>query len=209
MKKILTALLTFVIGTVVFYLFNAKKEPPSQNFAPVQEIVEIPQSQNLKLLSQKNPPKKVENLKPFFDSFGKEVYDEKGEYQGYSGWFMTDDFTGMPEVWTILLDRSDENLKNEKHVWSAMILTLNPDYTSNDEDNFHTVQIKTEGNFLSFRTRKVRGIEYRFEGRFFKDGKDFEQNEDVLRGTLRKFVKGKEVAKFTADFGYAEPHCFH
>ena len=122
---------------------------------------------------------------------------------------MADEFKGMKEVWTILLSRNNENSKNEKLVWSAMILTNNPNGSSNDDDDFSSVWIKTENNHLSFKTNKIRGIEYKFDGEFFKNGKDFTQEEKVLKGTLQKIVKGKIVAKFTTDFAYLEPRCFH
>ena len=114
----------------------------------------------------------------------------------------------MKEVWTILLTTDNEHFKDNK-VWSAMVLTDNPDGSSNDDDNFQSVRIKTENNHLSFKTNKIRGIEYKFDGEFFKNGKEFSNDEKVLKGTLQKILKGKVIAKFTADFAYHEPHCFH
>ncbi len=196
MKKILIALLTFLLGVFAFDLLNFEKVPISQTVAPVQEVVEIPETQ-----IEDFPNQTADNFEPFFNSFDED--------EGYGGWLIADNFKGMKEVWTILLSRDNENSDNDKLVWSAMILTMNADDTPNDDDNFQSVWIKTENNRLSFRTNKIRGIEYKFDGKFFKTGKDFSNNEKVLKGTLQKIVRGKEVAKFTADFTYHEPVCFH
>jgi hypothetical protein len=197
MKKILIALLTFLLGVFAFNLLNFEKAATSQTFAPVQKVVEIPETQ-----IEDFPNQKIGSSEPFFNSFN--------ENEGYGGWLIADKFKGMKEVWTILLTRDNENSdESKKLVWTAMILTMNGDDTANDDDNFHSVWIKTENNHLSFRTNKIRGIEYKFDGKFFKRGKDFSDDEKVLKGTLQKIVKGKEAAKFTADFAYQEPVCFH
>ncbi len=203
MKKLLVALLTFTFGVLAFNLLKT-----SQVSAPTTCILEQ-KAVGISLLQIENvPTKKVENLKPFFDSFTSNEYDN-GEFQGFWGWFIADDFAGMQEVWTILLSRDSENSKSEKLVWSAMILTQHGDYSPNDDDDFHSVWMKTENNHLSFRTNKIRGIEYKFDGEFLKNGKNFSEDGKVLKGTLQKIVKGKEIAKFTAEFAYHEPHCFH
>lgn len=210
MKKILIALSTFALGLFVFYFSSAEKVQNLPEASPVLQISEAPEIEIE--FEQEVVKPKTKNPLPFFDSFRANVtdaYDEENEYQGYSGWFIADDFKGMKEVWTVLLSRDNENSKNKKFVWSAMILTNNPDGSPNDDDNFHSVWIKTEGKHLSFRTNKIRGIEYKFDGEFFKKGKDFSEDEKVLKGTLQKIVKGKQAAKFTADFAYFEPRCFH
>ena len=199
MRNISIAVLTFLLGVSAFNFLHFEEIT-----VPLQETVEI-----TRICKFSTPTRKVENSKSFFDSFGDNRYDEKSQYQGYSGWFMANDFKGMPEVWTILLDRDYKDSNNDKLIWSAMILTNKANGESNDDDNFQSVQIKTDGNHLSFRTNKIRGIEYRFDGEFFKTGKDFSDDEEVLKGTLQKLVKGKQVAKFTDEFSYLEPHCFH
>ncbi len=35
------------------------------------------------------------------------------------------------------------------------------------------------------------------------------EGEELLRGTLQKFVKGDKVAEVSGDFAYYEPHCWH
>lgn len=136
---------------------------------------------------------------PFFKSFAKDEY--------YSGWLIADEFPGMKEVWTILLRHDEE--KGKGHLWSAMVLTSNPDDSANDDDNFESIPIKTDSDHLSFSTNKIRGIQYRFDGKFFKQDKNFYEGEKVLNGTMQKIVRGKVVAKFSADFAYHEPVCFH
>lgn len=203
MKKILAALLTFTIGVFGFNLLKTEQVSISTTHYEKQKVIEVPKSK-----IEYIPTDKIENLKPFFDSF-KENEVDKGLDQSYYGWLMADDFKGMKEVWTIFLQRDTENSKNEKLIWSASILTQHADGSPNDDDNFQSVWIKTESNRLSFKTNKLRGIEYKFDGKFFKNGKQFSNDEKVLKGTLRKIVRGKEVAKFTANFAYYEPQCFH
>jgi hypothetical protein len=81
--------------------------------------------------------------------------------------------------------------------------------TDKESDDFHSISIKTDNNRLSFKTNKVKNIEYKFEGVFFKGKKVGKDGEKVLKGTLRKFVKGKQVAAIKADFKYYEPRCWH
>jgi hypothetical protein len=210
MKKLLMALMAFTIGVAGFNLLDTKQQSCDMKILTAEQTaVKTPKFQT-EIISYENvPTKKPADLKPFFDSFGKNGDDENDEYQNYGGWFIADDFKGMPEVWTLLLDRDTWNSKDGEPAWRAMILTQNADYSPNDDDNFQSVSMTTEDNRLSFRTNKIRGIEYKFDGQFTRNGTDFSQDEKVLRGTLRKIVKGKQVAAFTADFGYHEPHCFH
>ena len=196
MKKILTALLTFSLGIFAFNLLNFEDVTTPQRFVPAQEIVEIPEAQ-----MEDFPNQQSGNSAPFFKSFGED--------EGYGGWLIADNFKGMKEVWTILLSRDGENSSDGKYLWSAMILTQHADGNPNDDDNFQSVWIKAKNNRLSFKTNKIRGIEYKFNGEFFKNGNEFSNNEKVLKGTLQKIVKGKQVAKFTANFSYYEPVCFH
>ncbi|MDQ4122963.1 MAG: hypothetical protein M3209_16115 [Acidobacteriota bacterium] len=81
--------------------------------------------------------------------------------------------------------------------------------TDNEDDDFRSISIKTANNRLRFKTNKVKNIEYKFDGVFFKGRKAGKDGEKILKGTLRKFVKGKQVAAIKADFEYYEPQCFH
>src|SRR5690606_36178692 len=88
---------------------------------------------------------KIPKYVAFFDSF------DKAEY--YSAWFMPNDefkgFRGMPEVWTILLSLDEEGGRKK---WSAIVLTKNPDHTSNDEDTFISTHLESDRDRLSFET---------------------------------------------------------
>ncbi len=176
----------------------------------VAPIPPIPATNNLIVSSKKEVE---ETPKAFFNSFeyDKNKTDPTDEYivQSFGGWFRPDEFRGMPEVWTILLSRDSEHPQTQKFQWDAMILTNLKDGSSDDAADFSSSWIKTENNKLSFRTKKYHHVEYKFEGEFFKNGKNFAEEEKVLKGTLQKFVRGKKVAEFTSDFAYFEPRCFH
>lgn len=196
MKNFLVSLLTFTIGVTLANLALKNIFPKPVKIKIKQEIVVTPKIQPAQV-----PIKVIEERKPFFDSFDKDTY--------YGGWFIADEFKGMNEVWTVLLSRDSDNSENEELLWSAMILTKNPDNTSNDDDNFQSVSIKVKDDHLQFTTNKIRGIKYKFDGKFIKKGQSFSNEEKVLKGTLQKIVKGKEIAKFTSEFAYFEPVCFH
>ncbi len=203
MKRISALLLAFTIGVSAFNLLriNSADVPQSCPGEKTPETSKTP----VVLISYENVVTKKDRIyKPFFDSF-----DSDGNEQYFSGWLIPNNFKGMPEVWTILLTRGDFNPENEKLVWSAMVLTTNADGEPNDDDLFESVQIETVGSHLSFKTNKIRGIEYRFDGDFIKNGTDFSEDDSVLRGTMQKIVRGKQAAVFTAKFAYHEPHCFH
>ncbi len=192
MKWFPVSLLTFLLGFGAVSIF-------SHVDTSVVAVVEVSTDKVFACpIFDEEIPNEVEESRPFFDSF------EEDEY--FSGWLAADEFTGMKEVWTILLDNEDVNGRPR---WSAMVLTKLPDGSSNDNDNFHSIQIRTKNDHLSFKTNKIHGVHYEFDGEFFKNGKDFSENEKVLNGTMRKIVKGKEVGRFTSDFAYSEPQCFH
>jgi hypothetical protein len=214
MKKFWVALLTFAVGLLAFGLFSFKTsfnlgvKEVSLNESPASVITSIPDFQ----------PEKLQDIKPednlpFFNSFeyDKEKVDPTNEYlvQSFSGWFITDNFKRMPEVWTILLSRDSKHPQTKKFQWTAMVLTNLKDGSSDDEAHFSSIWIKTENNKLSFKTKKYQNVEYKFVGEFLRNGKNFSEEEKVLKGTIQKFVKGKKIAEFTSDFAYFEPRCFH
>lgn len=69
--------------------------------------------------------------------------------------------------------------------------------------------IKINSQQLKFTTESVKNINYEFEGHFLRNGfKDhFEDGDIVLRGKLKKFVKGKMVFGVTKRFLYASEVC--
>lgn len=197
MKKILIGLLTFLLGVYVFNLFDFRKAATMyEPVAPVQTVVEISKPR-----FEYHSSEKIVNSESFFNSFKAD--------ESFYGWFITDNFRGMKEVWAISLNRDDENSANGNLNWRAGVRTWHADGTPNDDDNFQAVWIKNENNRFAFRTNKIRGVEYKFDGEFFKNGKEFSDDEKVLKGTLRKIIKGKEVAKLATDFAYQEPHCLN
>jgi hypothetical protein len=201
MKNILVGLSTFAIGVLFSYSFYFVNISDSRldekvkiavedetyicSFAPNNEIYE----------------NKAEPFKPFFDSFE--------ESEGFDGWFIADNFKGMKEVWAISIDRERANEKTEKLVWSSTIRTKTESDSLNEDDYFHSISITADKSRLSFKTNRIRGIEYKFEGEFSSKFYKFEEGEKVLKGTLQKFIKGKKVAEFTSDFKFYEPHCLH
>jgi hypothetical protein len=204
MKKILVGLLAFTFGVAAVYFLKNKKFETVNSIEPAKTTLFRKPISDLRETikkSQNENENKTETFKPFFDSFE--------ENEGFNGWFIADKFKGMKEVWAILLDRDSENSQTEELKWSAMILTVNKDDSANDDDDFHSIQIKTNGRNLSFTTNKIRGIEYKFAGEFNNSFYKFEEGKKVLKGKLQKFVKGKKIAEFTADFKFYEPHCLH
>jgi hypothetical protein len=203
MKKIFVVFLSFIIGVLAVYLLKFENQESTSiqtNYSPTPKPISYTQpSFTDDVISIKTVKETVP--KPFFDSFDKD--------EAYNSWLIADDFKGMQEVWTILLDQDFVESKDKNFIWQAMILTKHKDDTPNDDADFSSVWIKTEKNRLSFKTKKYRNVEYKFVGEFFKNGKDFAQEEKVLKGTLQKFIKGKKVAEFTSDFAYYEPHCIH
>jgi hypothetical protein len=204
MKNILVGLSTFAFGILFVYLFQVKEIKSRNSIEPAQIKKSYkPISDLRKTLkdSESADKNKTEAFKPFFDSFE--------ESEGFDGWFITDNFKGMKEVWAISIDIERANEKAEKLVWSSMIRTKTESDSLNEDDYFHSISITADKSRLSFKTNRIRGIEYKFEGEFSSKFYKFEEGEKVLKGTLQKFIKGKKVAEFTSDFKFYEPHCLH
>lgn len=184
MKYFLVAPLTFFLGVIAVGAFRTidRVEPTARVAIDTPAIAH-------------QVPFAKRSTSRFFDSFRADEF--------FNGWLIADEFPGMSEVWTILLDRDAEV------GWTSMVLTEFPDGTPNDDADFSSVTANVDGDVLSFRTKTYRSVHYEFRGRFIVPGHDFEPDQKVLRGTLKKFRKGRLVAHFTADFRYFEPHCFH
>lgn len=126
-----------------------------------------------------------------------------------SGWYALEKYKGMPEVNMILLSNGYENddPASGKIVSYAGVFT---EFENEGDQGFvDSVRANVNERGASFKTNKIKGIEYRFAGVFFKNKTDGEDGEKLLRGTLQKFVKGKKVAEASGDFAYREPHCWH
>jgi hypothetical protein len=191
MKRALIGLLTFTLGVSASSIASL--------WTPIQSV-EPPGTIELQPLDVPEQNVRRNAGGRFFDSFEDDDY--------FYGWFIPNRFRGMGEVWTIYLSK-DIGEDNNIDGWTVLILTSNPDGSSNDADNFHATVLKVSGTQLRFRTNSIRGVNYGFDGAFLRTGHVFTQEEKVSRGTMRKFVRGRLKAQFTADFAYAEPHCFH
>lgn len=62
---------------------------------------------------------------------------------------------------------------------------------------------------VRLQTKKTRGIQYVFEGRFLKDGfkERFEDGETVLSGTLVKYRAGKKMYAVSSKYVFASEVC--
>jgi hypothetical protein len=67
--------------------------------------------------------------------------------------------------------------------------------------NFFLINPSLKGNTLTFSTKVVRGISYKFKGQFLKL-ESLQDGEIVLRGILTKFRKGRKVAEFGTPYSY-------
>lgn len=192
MTRLLAAIITFSLGVALVNLtttllsFRVDSVPAVSDVSlSMRRIADIDDAE----------PKYV----AFFDSFG--------DSHGFGGWLIADKFKGMEEVWTVML--SGKRNDQDRFGWTAMVLTSNADGTSNDDDSFVSAKLTAEHDRLIFSTVTIRGIQYKFDGRFLYGGSTFSDDEVVLRGTMQKIKNGKVVAKFTSDFTYSEPRCFH
>ena len=166
MKRFTAACSIFLLGISAVMFFH--------NETAVVRVAAVSEPQIFEAVTE---PTTIES-EPFFDSFGEDEY--------FGGWLIADQFPGMEEVWTISLYREERN--GNEAVWSAMVLTSNADGSSNDDDNFESIKIKTDSDHLMFSTNKIRGIQYTFEGRFFELGHDFNQGG---KGAQRHNAKGR------------------
>ena len=199
MKKsllgLLVALIAFFCGILTTKVFHFKQEFISK--LVVQEI-------KITKLAPTQPsiiqPKVVEVK----ESEPEEVFSNE-DFIG--GWYSLDrTIKGMEEVNLIDLNTEWTGKNNERLVRSASVVT------GNEGPNirfFDSVWAEIDNKKVKFRTKKIKAVEYRFEGVFFKNKTSGKNGEKVLRGTLKKFVKGKKVAEGSGDFAFYEPHCLY
>lgn len=76
-----------------------------------------------------------------------------------------------------------------------------------DRDFAAAENLIIDGDRISFRTKSVGRVSYRFAGVFFKHRKMGETGERVLRGTLTRYVSGKRAGRYRGDFIFIEPIC--
>ncbi|HEY0459426.1 MAG TPA: hypothetical protein VGC97_09840 [Pyrinomonadaceae bacterium] len=202
MKKFLTgllvALLAFLSGVLIVKALRVNQ--PEVMVASVEKIkVEEVKNDEIPFfkVEQSEESKKIETDEDFNNEF-------------IDAWYSLNRYEKMPEVNMIKLSRdniSEDGTKSDKPIlYSGIYTTLSDDI---DEGFAKAIQITLKDNILKFKTKKLKGIEYRFQGIFFKNKMVGEQDEKVLRGSLQKFVKGKKVAEVSGDFAYYKPYCLH
>lgn len=127
------------------------------------------------------------------------------------GWYRLENYKGMSEVYQIYLSSYSEESQDgtgiEKQVASGGVFTSFENH--GDQGFIDSAWAEVDEKKAKFRTNKIKGIEYRFEGVFYNNKTSGKDGEKVLRGTLRKYVKGKKIAEVRGDFAYYEPHCWH
>lgn len=199
---LLVAAAAFFCGAAVQNLFqpeqvyiveNAVAAPvldTADKYISLNEIVELKIKENEQKI-EADEPSSEDN----FDSSAP-VY----------GWYSPDSFDGMEEINTILLSKDYEDAGNQKLVSSASIFVGKEDFA---EKQFTSIRAEINNRRVAFRTKKIKGVEYRFKGVFFKGKTGGFDGEKVLRGTLQKFVRGRKAAEISADFAYYEPRCWH
>jgi len=198
MKKCLlclsVALLAFLFGISTTQIFRPFQKPlPTPLFE--NEAVDVPLFEPAPLSEPEEIDEPVESI----------------DAQTVHAWYSLDSYKGMPEVEMINFygtDVDDDGVKLEKMAFYTGIYT-NLFKNDVDEGFAEGIQTTVEGNKIKFKTKKLKGIEYRFEGTFFKNKTMGENGEKLLRGTLQKFVKGKKVAETSGDFEYTKPYCLH
>jgi hypothetical protein len=117
----------------------------------------------------------------------------------------------MPDVYQIALysdfEENFDGTQSKKRKSSAGVFTEYENY--GDQGFVESAWAEINSEKAKFRTKKINGFEYRFEGTFFKNKTSGKNGEKVLRGTLQKFKKGKKIAQTNGDFAYYEPQCWH
>ena len=187
------AILTLFCGIFTVEVFRIDQKP-IPTFPMDKEIFEVPLVEKL-------------SISETVDSEFLEYINEKTIH----AWYSLDSYKGMPEV--AMINFYGANFDDDGNNLGKMFFYAGV-YThlfkgDVDEGFAEAIETTVTGNKLKFRTKKLKGIEYRFQGVFFKNKMTGEQDEKVLRGTLQKFVKGKKVAEVRGSFEYGEPYCLY
>lgn len=177
---LIAAIITFAIGIAAF-----------ENFDPESIII---------------PNVAVEEVTAC--NFPDELRIQSSDEDVFSGWYSFGNIQskGMKEVNMISLLKNNDDKDDKISAYGGVFTTLE-DY--GDQGFFSSVSTQIDGYRVKFRTEKIKGISYRFEGIFFNNEITGKEDEEFLRGTLQKFVKGKKVAEFSGNLIYSEPQCWH
>jgi hypothetical protein len=187
--KLLVAMLTFFVGVFAAKIYLVKYQFVS---VPPIEAVKVEEQRTNEL----NPAKSNE-------SHRKEV--PENENDRFHGWyFLQKNIKTMPEFKMIEIYKTPASLHlSKKTVVSSGI------FTGFLEHGYHgyieSLWTKIDDNKVEFKTKKIKGIEYSFKGFFFKNKTSGKYGEEMLRGTLKKYIKGKKIAEISGDFAYSAP----
>ena len=200
MKKFLFgfvfAIVAFAIGVVAFESLNFESI-----FIPDDVVNESESTKGQLVVIEPN-----NSEEDFLD-------DNQSNEEFFNGWYALDDrmIKEMNEVRMVSISRFQnptvDQTYSTKIIQSASIFTILENY--GDQGAFASVSTQIDEDGVNFRTEKIKGIEYKFKGVFFKDKTMGVDGEKLLRGTLQKFVNSKKVAEVSGDFAYYEPHCWH
>lgn len=195
--KFFVLLATFSIGFTTFKVFSFDKNHEAETALNAERIPPIFLEKPAFGKGNFALPNAELNSEDF-------VSDENAEKDDFNGWYALDNAPkNMKEVTMIALSKDNYD---EPKSYGGVFTTFE---NYGDQGHFGSAFALINGDEASFRTEKINGIEYEFEGKFFKEKMPKKEGEKVLRGTLRKFVNGKKVAQVTGNFGYYEPHCWH
>ncbi len=202
MKKflfgLLVSVLTFSFGTFTFQLINFESKKDSNT-----EVSQL--TQELKI-------KEVQSIKPDRDTktIAREVYQEPVIEDNF-GWYQLDEDQKMPNLGMIALSKDiEQNFDNPRKNKTVSFAGVFTEYENFGDQGFvGSAWAEIDNKKAKFKTRKINGFEYRFEGTFFNNKTSGKKGEKVLRGTLQKFKQGKKIAQMSGDFGYYEPQCWH
>lgn len=195
------ALATFAVGVVTVNILLPKK-----NFVILKAEKKIESVAGNQII----PTFAFEQLSQSEEVEESEPIDNSNDIDAWYSLNNDEVYKKMPEVAMIKFSLSDydDNGKKSKEpiLYTGIYTTLTDDIDEGFAKGIQTTLVK---NKLKFKTKKLKGIEYRFEGDFFKNKMIGKQDEEILRGTLQKYIKGKKVAEVKGNFVYGEPYCLH
>ncbi len=117
----------------------------------------------------------------------------------FDAWYSVKGSKGLKDVNLILISREG----------SELVGGVFTNFETEDSGFIEMRWGKLDGNHVSFRTKRIRGFDFEFQGEFFKNRPVGEDGEIILRGTISQFRNKKLVARTTGDFAYFEPQCSH
>lgn len=187
------AVITFLAGVSTQYLLQFQSNSVSENLTvkAVEDtpLFDLPVEKPTKILEKKDlfpsgPIYRFPKTGIYFST--EKNKDSQSEFQielQYDTNYRTRKVRGAVQEYEIL-------------IVDALVYDQQRDYKQSS--------IKIDKDKIILKTSKVRGVEYRFEGRFTKE-EYFERDFDdqiVLKGVLQKFFNGKKVSEKEIEFTY-------